>query len=90
MTLSYHIKANQQVISRASEFFHCSFENCSAGYHATTPETFAAALHTVLSLSPQEEFAMRQRARSWAVQRFSEEEFEKGWNASGWRDWLSR
>lgn len=59
-----------------------------AGYHATTPETFAAALHTALTLSAGEDAALRQRARTWAVQRFSEEEFARGWNASGWRDWL--
>jgi alpha-1,2-mannosyltransferase len=32
--------------------------------------------------------ALRERARTWAVQRFSEEEFEKGWNESGWKKWL--
>ncbi|KAI0931011.1 hypothetical protein AcV7_005038 [Taiwanofungus camphoratus] len=55
------------------------------GYHATSPETFAEAFHTVLTLSPEDDLALRRRARAWAVQRFSEEEFEKGWNASGWR-----
>jgi len=58
------------------------------GYHATTPDTFAAAMHSVLTLSTSEELALRQRARTWAVQKFSEEEFEKGWNATGWRTWL--
>ena len=58
------------------------------GYHATSPETFAEAFHTVLTLPPEEDLALRQRARTWAVQRFSEAEFEKGWNESGWKKWL--
>ncbi|OCH87325.1 mannosyltransferase [Obba rivulosa] len=66
------------------------FEGEPTGYHATSPETFAEALRTVLTLSLQAELAMRSRARKWAVQRFSEDEFEKGWTASGWRSWLPR
>jgi len=58
------------------------------GFHAASPEQFAEALQTVLTLSPDDELSMRWRARAWAVQRFSEEEFEKGWNQSGWRRWL--
>ncbi|KAH9891871.1 mannosyltransferase [Cubamyces lactineus] len=58
------------------------------GYHATSPETFAEAFRTVFTLPQEAEFAMRQRARTWAVQRFSAEEFEKGWDESGWRKWL--
>ncbi|KAH9948253.1 mannosyltransferase [Amylocystis lapponica] len=64
------------------------FNGEPTGYHATSPETFAEALHTVLTLTPEADLAMRQRARTWAVQRFSEEEFEKGWSASGWKRWL--
>ncbi|KAF9464212.1 glycosyltransferase family 4 protein [Collybia nuda] len=59
------------------------------GFHALTPETFATALHTALTLSIEEELALRRRARAWAVLRFSEKEFEKGWNSSGWKDWLA-
>ena len=58
------------------------------GFHAVTSEEFAGALQTVLTLSHDDESYMRWRARAWAVQRFSEEEFEKGWNQSGWRTWL--
>ena len=58
------------------------------GFHAVTCEEFADALQTILTLSPDDESHMRWRARAWAVQRFSEEEFEKGWNQSGWRTWL--
>ncbi|GBE85155.1 GDP-Man:Man(3)GlcNAc(2)-PP-Dol alpha-1,2-mannosyltransferase [Sparassis crispa] len=64
------------------------FNGEPTGYHATTPETFAQAFHTVLTLPPEAEAALRLRARTWAVQRFSEEEFEKGWNASGWKQWV--
>ncbi|KAI0763548.1 mannosyltransferase [Trametes elegans] len=58
------------------------------GYHATSPETFAEAFRTVLTLPKEADLAMRQRARTWAVQKFSTEEFEKAWDASGWRNWL--
>ena len=58
------------------------------GFHAVTSEEFADALQTVLTLSPDDELCIRWRARAWGVQRFSEEEFEKGWNQSGWRTWL--
>ncbi|KXN80614.1 GDP-Man:Man(3)GlcNAc(2)-PP-Dol alpha-1,2-mannosyltransferase [Leucoagaricus sp. SymC.cos] len=65
------------------------FNGKPTGYHAKTTEEFAEALDEVLSLPLEEELALRQRARTWAVQRFSEEEFQKGWNASGWKDWLA-
>ncbi|KAF7302656.1 hypothetical protein HMN09_00900200 [Mycena chlorophos] len=64
------------------------FEGKNTGYHAKTPETFAEAIHAAFSLSPQEDRAMRQRARTWAVQQFSEAEFEAGWEASGWEKLL--
>ncbi|THV05614.1 mannosyltransferase [Dendrothele bispora CBS 962.96] len=58
------------------------------GFHATTPTSFAQALHNALSLSKEEDKAIRERARTSAVQRFSEEEFVRGWELSGWRKWL--
>lgn len=58
------------------------------GYHATTPESFAESIHEALDLSPDAQLAMRQRAREWAINRFSEEEFEKGWDASEWKKCL--
>jgi len=64
------------------------FNGERTGFHALTTDEFAEAFQTVLSLSPEEEAAMRWRARAWAVQRFSEEEFERGWNQSGWRSYL--
>ncbi|KAF8895230.1 mannosyltransferase [Infundibulicybe gibba] len=51
------------------------------GYHANTSEEFALALHTILTLP-------NKRARTVAITKFSEAEFEKGWNASGWRAYL--
>ncbi|TFK48788.1 mannosyltransferase [Heliocybe sulcata] len=66
------------------------FNGEPTGYHATTPETFAEALHQVFTLPPDAELAMRQRARTWAVQRFSEEEFVNGWDASEWKTWMAR
>jgi alpha-1,2-mannosyltransferase len=58
------------------------------GFHATDVRGFADALHEVLTLPKEQEYAMRERARRWAVGRFSEREFEKGWEASGWREWV--
>lgn len=60
------------------------------GYHATSPETFAEAFRTVFTLPKAAALAVRQRARTIAVQKFSAEEFEKGWDASGWKAWLAR
>lgn len=59
------------------------------GFHATTAEEYASAYHTVFSLSEVEEIALRARARRWAVGRFSEDEFVRGWHESGWRRFLA-
>ncbi|KAF5393470.1 hypothetical protein D9757_000670 [Collybiopsis confluens] len=64
------------------------FDGQPTGFHADSVETFAKALHAALSLPASEDLAIRQRARTWAVQRFSEAEFEKGWNASRWKSYL--
>ncbi|KIM43076.1 glycosyltransferase family 4 protein, partial [Hebeloma cylindrosporum] len=61
------------------------FNGENTGFHARTSAEFAEAMHAALTLSPEDELAIRWRARAWAVQRFSEEEFERGWNQSGWR-----
>ncbi|KAK7689918.1 hypothetical protein QCA50_006557 [Cerrena zonata] len=65
------------------------FNGKPTGYHATNAEAFADAFHEILTLPPDEDLALRTRARTWAVQRFSEEEFERGWMASGWKTLLS-
>jgi alpha-1,2-mannosyltransferase len=67
---------------------HFIHSSSPLGYHAKSIEEFAEALGEALSLSTEEEIALRYRARAWAIQRFSEEEFEKGWNASRWKDYL--
>ncbi|TDL23341.1 mannosyltransferase [Rickenella mellea] len=61
------------------------FEGRPTGYHATETLAFVEAMQTVLAMLKDEEIAMRSRARRWAVQRFSREEFEKGWEKSGWK-----
>lgn len=58
------------------------------GFHATSPESFANAIHDALSLSPTAQLAMRERAKKWAVERFSEDEFRKSWDASGWKKFI--
>ncbi|KAF9523410.1 mannosyltransferase [Crepidotus variabilis] len=64
------------------------FNGEPTGFHAQTTSEFADAMHEVLTLSVDAELAMRHRARTWAVQKFSEQEFEEGWNQSGWRKYL--
>lgn len=61
----------------------------SQGYHALTPATFASAMHEILTLSPEKQLEMRSRCRSLAIRRFSEDEFVKGWDGSGWRRYLN-
>ncbi|EKM49810.1 glycosyltransferase family 4 protein [Phanerochaete carnosa HHB-10118-sp] len=65
------------------------FNGKPTGFHATSPDEYADHFHTIFRMSPDEELELRLRARTWAVQRFSNEEFEKGWNDSGWKKWLN-
>ncbi|KAI0320971.1 mannosyltransferase [Amylostereum chailletii] len=58
------------------------------GFHAKTTDEFADAIRSALVLSPEEDEAMRRRGRESAVRRFSEAEFERGWEGSGWKRWL--
>ncbi|KAJ7632921.1 mannosyltransferase [Roridomyces roridus] len=60
------------------------FQGEITGYHAITATEFASQIHAALTLSSEEDLAIRQRARAWAVQRFSEAEFEAAWEGSGW------
>ncbi|KAF2209101.1 glycosyltransferase family 4 protein [Cercospora zeae-maydis SCOH1-5] len=48
------------------------------GFHASTPEEFALGFHKALSLSAEEAFAMRLRARHSSL-RFSEQVFAEAW-----------
>ncbi|KAG2337923.1 mannosyltransferase [Suillus weaverae] len=59
----------------------------ATGFHAHDPQSFANAMHTVLSMSKSEEQAMRTRARTWAVSAFAEERFVEGWE-SAWKGWV--
>ncbi|KAG1727063.1 glycosyltransferase family 4 protein [Suillus paluster] len=59
----------------------------ATGFHARDPQSFAEAMHTVLSMSKSEERAMRKRARTWAVSAFAEERFVEGWEAA-WEGWV--
>jgi len=58
------------------------------GFHAKVVSEFAKALHEAFTLPAEEQLAMRLRGRESAVRRFSEREFEAGWQSSGWKDWL--
>jgi alpha-1,2-mannosyltransferase len=64
------------------------YDDGPTGYHATSPETFAERIYEALSLSDDDDFAMRSRGRAWASHKFSREGFEEDWEASGWRQWL--
>src|ERR1700689_907203 len=79
---------SRQVQSISHMPIFAQYQCNSTGFHAKTPEPFRGALHEALTLPSEEELALRHRARTWAVHRFSEEEFEKGWNESGWKKWL--
>lgn len=54
------------------------------GYHGTDAASFAEAVHSALSLDDARDVKMRQAARDRAVQVFSQEAFERGWE----RHWM--
>ncbi|KAN0088030.1 glycosyltransferase family 4 protein [Tylopilus felleus] len=60
------------------------YKSQPTGFHARTPGEFATALHEILTMDAATEHGFRERARLWAVERFSEDEFVKGWEGSGW------
>jgi len=60
------------------------YKSQPTGFHAQTPGEFAMAMHEILSMDAATERGYRERARLWAVERFSEDEFIKGWEGSGW------
>uniref|UniRef100_D8PZ69 GDP-Man:Man(3)GlcNAc(2)-PP-Dol alpha-1,2-mannosyltransferase n=1 Tax=Schizophyllum commune (strain H4-8 / FGSC 9210) TaxID=578458 RepID=D8PZ69_SCHCM len=64
------------------------WEGQPTGFHATTPQEYAEKLHHILTLPPDEDLAMRERARTAALSRFSEAEFVRRWDMSGWQKWL--
>ena len=50
----------------------------TTAFHAKDAEGLAQTMHDALSLLPAEALAMRERGRSSALARFSEQEFYKG------------
>ena len=66
------------------------YQGQPTGFHATEPVSFAEKLHEALSMDEEEQRAMRERGRKWAVERFSRAGFEEAWEASGWRQWLPK
>lgn len=61
------------------------YQSEPTGFHAKTPGEFSAAMHRILTMDGEQERAYRERARRWAVERFSEEAFVRGWEKSAWR-----
>ncbi|KAF8123271.1 UDP-Glycosyltransferase/glycogen phosphorylase [Boletus edulis] len=66
------------------------YKSQPTGFHARTPREFATAIHEILTMDATTERGYRERARQWAVERFSEEEFVRGWEGSGWLACLGR
>ncbi|KAF9242562.1 mannosyltransferase [Melanogaster broomeanus] len=64
------------------------YKSQPTGFHARTPREFVAAMHEILMMDAVTVKGYRERAREWAVQRFSEEEFVKAWEGSGWRNYV--
>lgn len=51
------------------------------GFHAKSPEEYAMVLEDIFVRSSVEDLAaIRERARASALQRFANQEFEKGWS----------
>ncbi|KAG8214910.1 mannosyltransferase, partial [Butyriboletus roseoflavus] len=66
------------------------YKSQPTGFHARTPGEFATAMHEILTMNAATDQGYRERARRWAVEKFSEEEFVKGWEGSGWRTCVRR
>ncbi|KIJ15033.1 glycosyltransferase family 4 protein [Paxillus involutus ATCC 200175] len=64
------------------------YKSQPTGFHARTPGEYAVAIHEILTMDAVTERGYRERARQWAVQRFSEEEFVKAWKGSGWSKYV--
>ncbi|KAG8880392.1 asparagine-linked glycosylation protein [Tulasnella sp. 331] len=60
------------------------------GFHAKSPEDYATALEDIFVRSSVEDLAaIRERARASSLQRFANDEFEKGWSGfwGALKDW---
>lgn len=64
------------------------YQSRPTGFHAKTPGEFATAMHEILTVEPLQMRALRERGRTWATERFSEDKFVEGWEKSGWRSHL--
>lgn len=71
IVVPYSLPSDESIISTSA-----------TGYHATSAQTFADHLHTIIQLSPTAATRMRELARANAVERFSTANFEKSWNVS--------
>ncbi|KAM0790159.1 hypothetical protein ACM66B_005478 [Microbotryomycetes sp. NB124-2] len=65
------------------------FKGKPTGFHATTVEEFADKMKGILELDKETLHDMRTRARRNAVERFSTDEFERGW-LQAWADLKNR
>ncbi|KAL9937182.1 hypothetical protein V8E36_003591 [Tilletia maclaganii] len=54
------------------------------GFHAHSPQDFAAALAQIFALPEEERHAIRARARARALECFGSEGFEAGWRSCVW------
>jgi len=64
------------------------YKSQPTGFHARTPGEYAVAIHEILTMDAATERGYQERAREWAVQRFSEEEFVKAWEGSEWSKYV--
>ncbi|KAK0540631.1 asparagine-linked glycosylation protein [Tilletia horrida] len=54
------------------------------GFHALDPPSFAAKLRDILLLPPEEQLAIRSRARARAIECFGSHGFEEAWRGEVW------
>ena len=54
------------------------------GYHALTPDEFADQAYGILSLTSQEQVAVRSRARRRAQETFGTDSFQSSWRQHLW------
>lgn len=58
------------------------------GFLASTAQEFADGMHLALTLDWEVARRMREVGRRHAVGRFNEQEFNRSWDESGWKEWL--
>lgn len=60
------------------------------GYHALTPDEFADQAYEILSLPPQEQVAVRTRARRRAQETFGTDSFQSSWRRHLWEPLVAK